>query len=144
MAGARSSSPAWSQRRLAGSAGQPLMAAALTGATCPAGPRAAVSSPRSRGEPSAAQIFHTVWADTGMPWPARSEAIWVTLSPRPRMAITLWRSSPVAFVGPLGPGLASANSRIRPVRSRVAIWCTLAVEYPKASATCAAGRSSTK
>src|SRR6266568_1617859 len=49
MAVASSSSPAWSQRRLAGSAGQPLMAAALTGATCPAGPRAAVSSPRSRG-----------------------------------------------------------------------------------------------
>ena len=128
MAGARSSSPAWSQRRLAGSAGQPLRAAALTGATWTAGPRAAVSSPRSRGKPSAAQIFHTVWADTGVPWPARSRAIWVTLSPRPRRLITLSRSSPVAFVGPLGPGFASANRRIRPDRSKVAIWCTLAVE----------------
>ena len=57
-----------------------------------------------------------------------------------RRPITFSRSGPVALVGPLGPGLASANRRIRPDRSKVAIWCTLAVEYPNWSATRAAAR----
>jgi len=54
------------------------------------------------------------------------------------------RSWPVALRGPFGPGLASANMLSLPLRSMVAIWCTLAVEYPNRSATSAAGMSSRK
>jgi hypothetical protein len=57
-------------------------------------------------------------------------AISVTGSRRWRSASTFSRTGPVALVGPLGPGLASVNRRIRPDRTSVAIWCTLAVEYP--------------
>lgn len=127
-----------------GSVGQPGRAAARTGASWVAGPREAASSPRSRGRPSAAQIFHTVWAETGVPSAVRMRAISVTLSRRARRLITFSRSGPVALTGPLGPGLGSANRRIRPDRSNVAIWCTLAVEYPNWSATRSADCSSTK
>ena len=109
-----------------------------------AGPRAVVSSPRSRGMPSAWQIFHTVCAETGVPSSVRIRAIWVTGRWRARRLITFSRSCPVALTGPLGPGRASANSRIRPDRTSVAIWCTLAVEYPNWPATRAAGHSCTK
>ena len=54
------------------------------------------------------------------------------------------RSVPVALRGPLGPGLVSANRVSRPLRSKVAIWWMLAVEYPNRSATSAAGISSVK
>ena len=79
-----------------------------------------------------------------MPSAVRMRAISVTLSRRARRLITFSRSGPVALTGPLGPGLGSANRRIRPDRSNVAIWCTLAVEYPNWSATRSADCSSTK
>jgi hypothetical protein len=49
----------------------------------------------------------------------------------------------MALRGPFGPGLASANSASLPLRSRVAIRCTLSLE-PNRSATWATGRSSRK
>ena len=144
MAGASSSSPAWSQCRSRGWAGQPSRAAALTGVSLLAGPRAVASSACSRGIPPASQIFQTVCAETGVPCSVRMRAIWVTDRRRARRLITFSRSGPVALTGPLGPGRASANRRIRPDRTSVAIWCTLAVEYPNWSATRVAGQSSTK
>ena len=78
--------------------------------------------------PSASQIFQTVCAETGVPSSVRMAAIWVTARCRARRLMTLSRTGPVALTGPLGPGRVSANRRIRPDRSSVAIWCTLAVE----------------
>jgi hypothetical protein len=71
-------------------------------------------------------------------------AISVTLCPAARSSSTRARSAPVALRGPFGPGLASANRFSRPLRSSVAIWWTLAVEYPNRSATSAAGIPSRK
>ena len=68
-------------------------------------------------------------------------AISVTLCPAARSSSTRARSWPVALRGPFGPGLASVNSASLPLRSSVAIWCTLAVEYPNLSATWLAGMS---
>ncbi len=97
------------------------------GASRVAGPRGVVSSLRSRGRPSRSQIFQTVCAEIGVPARVRIWAIWVTDSLPARKRTTLSRSGPVALVGPLGPGLASANRRILPPRTSVAIWWTLAV-----------------
>jgi hypothetical protein len=80
----------------------------------------------------------------GRPSAVSAAAISVTLCPAARSASTRARSSPVALRGPFGPGRGSVNRFIRPVRSSVAIWCTLAVEYPNRSATSAAGSWSTK
>ncbi len=85
-----------------------------------------------------------VCAETGRPSAVSAAAISVTECPAARSASTRSRSWPVASRGPFGPGLASANRLIRPARSTVAIWCTLAVEYPNRSATSLAGISSTK
>ena len=69
-----------------------------------------------------------VCAETGRPPAVSAPAISVTLCPAARRASTRSRSSPVALRGPLGPGLGSVNRFSRPVRSKVAIWWTLAVE----------------
>jgi hypothetical protein len=127
MAGNSSSSPAWSHGMLALS-GQPDTAAALTGSRVTGLPRRPSSRRGSRGSPWSDRICHTVCAEMGRPWAVSASAISVTLCSVARSSSTLVRSSPVALRGPFGPGLDSANSRIRPVRSRVAIWCTLAVE----------------
>ena len=98
----------------------------------------------SRGRPSADRICHTVCAETGRPCADSASAISLTLCCAARSTSTRSRSSPVALRGPLGPGLDSANRLSFPDRSRVAIWCTEAVEYPNWSATCAADNSCTK
>jgi len=79
-----------------------------------------------------------------MPSAVSAAAISVTECPAARSSSTRARSSPVALLGPLGPRRAPANRFSRPVRSKVAIWWTLAVEYPNRSATSAAGMSSRK
>ena len=71
-------------------------------------------------------------------------AISVTECPAPRSSSTRARSAPVALRGPFGPGLVPVNMFSRPLRSKVAIWWMLAVEYPNRSATSAAGISSVK
>jgi hypothetical protein len=92
------------------------------------GPAAALVAAGSRGMPSASRICQAVWADTGIPPAVSAAEISVTECPAARSASTRWRSSPVALRGPLGPGLASVNNTSLPLRSSVAIWCTLAVE----------------
>ena len=69
-----------------------------------------------------------VCAETGSPCPVSAAAISVTECPAARSASTRARSSPVALRGPFGPGRGSVNRLSFPVRSSVAIWCTLAVE----------------
>jgi len=66
------------------------------------------------------------------------------LCPAVRSSSTRARSVPVALRGPFGPGLVSANRLSLPLRSSVAIWRTLAVEYPNRPATSAAGISLVK
>jgi hypothetical protein len=73
-------------------------------------------------------MAQTVCAETGRPSPVSAAAISVMLCSAARRARTLVRSSPVALRGPFGPGRVSANSRIPPRRSTVAIWWTEAVE----------------
>ena len=64
----------------------------------------------------------------GVPASVSDSAISPTLRPPARSASTFSRTCPVALRGPFGPGLASVNGASLPVRSRVAIWCTEAVE----------------
>jgi hypothetical protein len=63
-----------------------------------------------------------------MPCAANASAISLTLCCAARSTSTRSRSAPVALRGPFGPGLDSANRLSFPRRSRVAIWCTDAVE----------------
>ena len=85
--------------------------------------------------PSASRICQAVCAETGIPSLVSAAAISVTLCPAARSPSTRDRSCPVALRGPFGPGREPANSSSFPVRSKVAIWCTLAAEYPNRSAT---------
>ncbi|MDT2008373.1 hypothetical protein FXW78_36335 [Rhodococcus opacus] len=88
-------------------------------------------------------MVHTVCAETGVPSAASAAAISPTDRSRARRARTRSRIRS-ALRGPFGPGRDERNSSVLPMRSSCAIWCTVAAEYPKSCATCAALAESTK